>query len=225
MSSTKRGGQRSEADNYPSPFWCIHRLIDRVRLPVDGIWYEPCAGQGAIIQALNTRGEYRDWWANELREEERPRLQVSLPRDGRLTFGDILDPALQLPPRDQVTVVITNPPYRFAWELLHKMLREFPQAYIALLLRVNFIASKTRYRFMCQYMPDLYVLPNRPGFKRWGKTDSPEYGWFIWGPTPRQKSVGRLELLGITTVGERRSAGTSQSPISLGSADLAEEAE
>lgn len=204
MSSTKRGGQRSEADNYPTPFWCTHRLMDRVPLPKHGIWYEPCAGDGAIIQAMNVRGEYREWWANELREEERPRLQMSLPRDGVVTFGDILDPALRLPPRDEVTVVKTNPPYRIAWELLHKMLREFPKAHIALLLRVNFVASEGRYGFMSRYMPDIYVLPNRPGFKGWGKTDSPEYAWFVWGPVSRARTEGKIVLLDLTSTEERK---------------------
>jgi len=204
MSSTNRGGKRSPSDNYGTPFWCTHRLMDRLQLPKDGIWYEPCAGDGAIIHAMNTRKEYREWWANEIRKEERPRLSVSLPREGVLTIGDILDSNLPLPPRNEMTVVKTNPPYRIAWELLHKMLKEFPDAHIVLLLRVNFIASQNRYGFMSKYMPDLYVLPNRPGFKGWGKTDSPEYGWFHWGPSPRSRTQGKVELLGLTSKEERK---------------------
>jgi len=213
MSSTKRGGQRSPSDNYPTPPWCLNRLIDRLQdeLPKGGIWYEPCAGDGAILQTLNVRKAYRNWWANELRQEERPRLLMSVPRDGVITAGDYLDAELQLPPRDEVSVVITNPPYRIAWELLHKSLREFPKAHIVLLLRVNFIASQGRYGFMSQYMPDLYVLPNRPGFKGWGKTDSPEYGWFHWKPEPRARTAGKVELLGLTSQEERKRA--SDAPI------------
>ena len=204
MSSTNRGGQRSPADQYPTPPWVTHRLLERLTLPSGGIWYEPCAGDGAIIQALNTQGQHRSWWANELREEERPRLTVSLPREGVLTIGDILNPGTSLPPRDQVTVVITNPPYRIAWELLHKMLQEFPGAHIVLLLRVNFYASQGRYEFLSNYAPDIYVLPNRPGFKGWGKTDSPEYGWFHWGPSPRARKQGFHELLNLTSKEERK---------------------
>jgi len=204
MSSTKRGGQRSEADNYPTPFWCTHRFIERVRLPLNGIWYEPCAGDGSIIQAMNVRKEYRQWWANEIREEERPKLEVVTPRDGVVTIGDILAPSTPLPPADEVTVVKTNPPYRIAWELLHKMLREFPLAHIVFLLRVNFYASQGRHAFMSEYAPDIYVLPNRPGFKGWGKTDSPEYGWFHWGPSPRARKRGFHELLGLTSKEERK---------------------
>ena len=204
MSSTKRGGQRSESDNYPTPFWCVHRFIERLQLPASGIWYEPCAGEGAIIQAMNVRKEYRRWWANEIRAEENPKLRMVTPRDGGVCIGDILDPTTPLPPRSDVSVIITNPPYRIAWELLHKMLREFPHAHIALLLRVNFYASKARHGFMSKYAPDIYVLPNRPGFKKWGKTDSPEYGWFYWGPSPRARERGFHELLDLTSLEERK---------------------
>ena len=205
MSSTKRGGQRTEADNYPTPPWVTRRLLERLSLPTGGIWFEPCAGEGAIIEVARLYGspQWRTWWANELRPEaELPLSKVV--QGGHLTIADILDPATPLPPREDVTVIITNPAYRIAWELLHKMLREFPYAHIVLLLRVNFIASQHRYGFMSQYMPDLYVLPNRPGFKGWGKTDSPEYGWFHWGPSPRARKTGKIELLDLTSVEERR---------------------
>ena len=208
MSSTKRGGQRSPSDNYPTPHWVTNRIIDRLctKLPMSGIWYEPCAGDGSLIHPFTVRKLCPTWWANEIREEERPRLSVSVPRAGVVTTGDILDPSTPLPPKDQVQVVITNPPYRIAWELLHKMLREFPDSHIILLLRVNFIASQGRYGFMSQYMPDVYVLPNRPGFKGWGKTDSPEYGWFHFPPSPRARTEGKIELLALTSREERRRA-------------------
>lgn len=204
VSSTNRGGQRSEADNYPTPPWVIHRFFDRLVLPTDGIWYEPCAGAGAIIQTLNTRRVYPTWWANELRKEESPTLMVSLPRNGTLSIADILDPSTPLPPKETTKVIITNPPYNIAWELMHKMLREFPAAHLALLLRVNFYASQLRHSFMSRFAPDIYVLPNRPGFKKPGKTDSPEYAWFHWGPSPRARTRGFHELLDLTSLEERK---------------------
>lgn len=177
--------------------------MDRVKLPTHGIWYEPCAGDGAIIQAAADKGFRPYWWANELRPETLPILERVNAR-GINWIGDILDPVTSLPTRRDVTVVITNPPYRIAWEVLHKMLHEFPKAHIVLLLRVNFIASQIRHGFMSQYMPDLYVLPNRPGFKGWGKTDSPEYGWFHWLPSPRARTRGGYELLALTSKEERK---------------------
>lgn len=203
MSSTNRGGQRSEADNYPTPPWCVHRFLERLELPTDGVWFEPCAGEGAIIQAAADMGVKPYWVANELRPEARPLLDMAN-RKGRNTTWDILDPSTPIPSGQDVTVVMTNPAYRIAWELLHKMLQEFPLAHIALLLRLNFYASETRHDFMSNYAPDIYVLPNRPGFKGWGKTDSPEYGWFHWGPSPRARTRGFHELLDLTSLEERK---------------------
>lgn len=207
MSSTKRGGQRSESDNYPTPPWCVHRLLDRVSFPTNGHWFEPCAGEGSLIAAAD--GWYsahgltmiNEWRANELRPEALPLLEKHVPRSV-ITIGDALDLMLKWP--QDVGLVITNPPYRIAWELLHRALRTYPDAYIALLLRYNFISSQNRHPFMSQYMPDTYVLPNRPGFKEWGKTDSPEYAWFIWEPAPRARTRGFNELLDLTSLEERK---------------------
>ena len=185
-----------------TPPWCVHRLLERLELP-RGLWYEPCAGEGAIVQAVGRHHPTVEWWLNELRPETEDVLRRLDPM-ARITIGDYLDSGLELPPRDQVKVVITNPPYRVAWELLHKTLKEFPNAHVVLLLRVNFIASQTRHGFMNRYMPDVYVLPNRPGFKGWGKTDSPEYGWFYWRPIPRARTTGKLQLLELTSKEERK---------------------
>jgi hypothetical protein len=209
MSSTKRGGQRTESDNYPTPPWCVHRLLDRVPFPTNGSWYEPCAGEGDLIGATNTwfrrlAGKAMwEWDANELRLDAVPLLEKHLPRS-RITVGDYLEPLTELPLAERVGVVITNPPYRIAWEVLHKSLREFPDSYIVLLLRLNFVSSQARHPFMTAYMPDIYVLPNRPGFKGWGKTDSPEYAWFVWQPSPRARTVGKIELLALTSLEERK---------------------
>lgn len=209
MSSTNRGGKRSPSDLYPTPPWCTYRLVERLVFPTNGVWFEPCAGEGAIIQACTDKGLTPYWIANELRPEAAPVLSL-VNRRGRNAIGDILDPSTRLPSGEDVTVIITNPPYRIAWELLHKMLREFPQAYIALLLRVNFYASQERHHFMSNYAPDIYVLPNRPGFKAWGKTDSPEYGWFVWPPSPRARTRGVHELLDLTPLEERKRVSDAQ---------------
>lgn len=171
-------------------------------LPLYNAWYEPCAGDGAIIQAANSGGVVpKTWYANELREDMRGELERHVP-PAAVTIGDYLGP-VELPPRDDVSVVITNPPYRIAWEVLHKSLTEFPRSHVVLLLRLNFVASQVRHGFMTTYTPDIYVLPNRPSFRGRGKTDSPEYAWFVWGPAPRARTRGRIEVLALTSRAER----------------------
>ena len=48
MSATNRGAVRNEHDFYPTPAWCVHRLLEAVPLPA-GRWLEPCVGDGAKI--------------------------------------------------------------------------------------------------------------------------------------------------------------------------------
>ena len=226
MSSTRRGGKRSPSDNYPTPAFCVHRLLDRVPLVGDGIWYEPCAGEGAIIRAVESwrsgRLEGIDWYANELRSEAVPTLEKVVPRE-RITVGDyrdILFPPLTnaiglerpwdeaAPNSQDVSVVITNPPFRLAMDVINQSLTSFPHASLVLLLRLNFLGSEDRQPFHRDFAPDVYVLPNRPSFRPSARgkhsTDSPEYAWFCWGPSPRRRAVGEYQILDTTPLEERR---------------------
>lgn len=46
-------------------------------------------------------------------------------------------------------------------------------------LRLNFLGSKKRCKWLQADMPDVYVLPNRPDFTGDGG-DATEYAWFVW---------------------------------------------
>lgn len=65
MSSTKRGTKRVELDQYPTPKWCVHRLLEAVDLPA-GRWLEPCAGAGNIINAVSEVRSDVKWDAWEI---------------------------------------------------------------------------------------------------------------------------------------------------------------
>lgn len=199
MSSTNRGNERSPADNYPTPTFCIDRLLEAVSLP-GGVWYEPCAGEGAIIQAVNDRRSDVQWRAVEYRQAGHEELCRRLPGVVAVC-GDALDPYPFLSefPLGQPQVVITNPPFSIAFELLQHLMREHPEAHIAFLLRINFWGSKKRHDFFTKYPPDTYVLPNRPSFKGAGTTDSIEYAWFVWPPSPRAREFGKIKVLGLTS--------------------------
>jgi hypothetical protein len=203
MSSTNRGGKRSPADNYPTPSFCVHRLLERVELP-GGLWYEPCAGEGAIIEAVNQVRDDVEWRATELREnghEELVRRHGRLP-GFRANCGDALDP-YPFDRSDPVKVVITNPPFSIAFELLNHEMREHPDAMIALLLRINFWGSKKRQPFFEKFPADTFILPNRPSFRGAGTTDSIEYAWFIWPGQPRMREFGKVAVLALTARDEQ----------------------
>lgn len=168
-----------------------------------GYWYEPCAGEGAIIQAAKHHGlEDVTWCANEIREDAIPVLKKFV-SDDLISLGSCLDPTVGA---DNPAVVITNPPFSIAWEMLQTSLRRWHMSHIVLLLRLNFLGSVTRHPFMSKFPPDTYILPNRPDFKGKGKTDSIEYAWMHWAPAPRKREFGRLQVLDLTPLEERRSS-------------------
>jgi hypothetical protein len=94
-------------------------------------------------------------------------------------------------------VIITNPPFTLAEEFVRKSRQE--AAYVVMLLRLSFLASKRRHGWLSYDMPDVYVLPQRPSFVRNAKghagVDSSEYAWFFWGREHR--TSGTLHLLGL----------------------------
>lgn len=196
MSSTNRGSQRSPADYYPTPGWCVDRLLEAAALP-GGLWLEPCAGEGDIVSAVKaTRPDVR-WAMNELRAECRGTLRGLSGDEDRVHIGDIAD--WQAP--EGAAVAITNPPFRVAMDVVQWCLAHAEVA--VLLLRLNFVGSVKRADFMRAHPPDIYVLPNRPSFTGKG-TDSVEYAWFVWDQRRPKAAHGRLQVLATTPSSERR---------------------
>jgi len=197
MSSTKRGGKRNESDYYPTPAWCTKRLLEHTHLP-SGPWLEPCAGYGHIIKASKELRPDIEWTANELREDCRDEL---LPLADTISFGDFL--SWPTPEAPRFNVAITNPPFSLAMPIINKCL-EYAK-WVVMLLRLNFVGTADRSPFFKSFMPDSLVLPERPSFTGKGTTDSIEYAWFVWPDSlNRRRSRGYIELLGNTSLEERR---------------------
>ncbi|APR81061.1 Phage protein [Minicystis rosea] len=194
MSSTNRGGTRNPADFYPTPRWCVLRALEEMALP-GGEWIEPCAGDGAIVRAVQQARADVSWQAVELRETCRPLLEKSLSGKGRVVCTDFFD----WDPARRFDVLFTNPPYSLAEQFLEKGLSIASN--VVLLLRLNFLASARRAELMRRRAPDVYVLPNRPSFSGQG-TDSVEYAWFHWPPEHRRR--GSMVVLPSSSIDERR---------------------
>ena len=196
MSSTNRGGKRTPADYYPTPGWCVHRLLEAADLP-GGRWLEPAAGDGHIIRAV---GDVRDdvtWSAVELREDCLAALEDAVGHSGSVHIGDFLEVDADTA---KPAVIVTNPPYSIAMEMLESALG-VDGAVVVMLLRLNFLASARRAPLMRRFPPDVYVLPNRPSFSGKG-TDSIEYAWFAW-PIDRVREAGAVRVLRPTSPTER----------------------
>jgi hypothetical protein len=200
VSSTNRGGQRSEADSYPTPPWPVHRLLEKLPLP-GGKWLEPGGGTGNIVRAVNEMRSDVTWWSCELREECRNDLVSAVGDPERVVIGDYLDPAFEFPGNPRFDVALGNPPFWLAMEFIEK---SFTMAdAVGMLLRLNFIGSEERHAWMQQWPADIYVLPNRPQFRGTG-SDSIEYAWFVWEQGKKPRMYGLHRMLDLTPLAVRQ---------------------
>ena len=189
MSAANRSESRVAFDVYPTPAWCVHRLLEEVELP-GGHWCEPAAGDGAIIRAVRDVRRDVTWSALELRSE----CQAALVKEGaEVQIGDALESPWQLRP-ELLTLVITNPPYALAEAFLARALEASTS--VALLLRLDFLGSERRSGLFRRVPPDIHVLPNRPSFVA-GRTDASEYAWFVWRHY-RDRRYGNVGVLATT---------------------------
>ncbi len=174
MSATNRGAIRHADDAYYTPAWCVRALLATVQLP-GGNWLEPAVGDGAIVRAVNEVRQDIFWTVND----------IDLLRVGDLSaFGWGHSPytaaGFEFAAEDEMQdVVITNPPFNQALEFVQGAMKD--GRVVVMLLRLNWLASQKRNRFLLDNPPSVYVLPRRPSFTNDGKTDATDYAWFIWG--------------------------------------------
>lgn len=182
MSATgrgKRGG--GGADFFPTPPWCVHRLLDKVPLP-PGRWLEPAVGSGDIVRAVDEHALCRGrvtWQTMDIRAE---------------AGADICGDFIEAPPDafGVVDAVLTNPPFNLALAFAQAALAL--ASCVAFLQRINWLRGSPEHNaWMRANAPSVYVLPQRPSFDGYG-TDATEYAWFVWGVGP----VAHVGLLGDT---------------------------
>jgi len=173
MSSTNRGTRGGNGhDQFPTPAWCVHRLLEAIELPGSN-WLEPCAGAGAIIKAVNEKRNGVHWYAWDIDGKYRDSLVWSIGTD-RVQIGDALK--LSIPPSTHT--ILTNPPF-FISHLLAEHFLASSKALVVFLQRLNWCAGPRAAMFRGQ-RPSVYVLPDRPSFTPDGKTDSIEFAWFVF---------------------------------------------
>lgn len=193
MSSTNRGNGRAELDQYPTPHWCVHRLLEVRDLP-GGVWFEPCAGAGEIIKAKasypDSYGNAGPWIVNEIDPKYEAELKLYA-GDSNVRIGDARD----FPIRNGLSVIITNPPFSIAQEILERCLM-VESALTIFLQRLNWCAGP-RAELFRKLKPSVFVLPNRPSFNGKG-TDSIEYAWFVFD------GKGTFQMLAETPLEIRR---------------------
>jgi hypothetical protein len=173
MTATNRGAERVEHDNYPTPAWCVRRLLDVA--PWDyqdelGDWrtpsciLEPCAGEGAIVRVLRDAYPRAYLCATDIREGVAPKLTQS----GASWACDHVD-AAEWGKRDGIAadLEITNPPFLLWHSIAVASLAWRKPMWLALLLRIGAAAHLSQEidgKRVTLPTPSLYVLPNRPNF-------------------------------------------------------------
>jgi hypothetical protein len=210
MSATNRGSERDPLDRYDTPAWPVHRLLERVHLPLEGRWLEPCAGNGSIRAAVES------WRPDMGKAIEWTEVDIAPRREG-ITKADFFEWIWKQPIRPGLfDVTPSNPPYQFALKFAFWSTRV--SKVTALLLRLNWLEGAAteepaRFEFLRETKPDLYILPNRPEFRLDGKplvrkgkevkgSDATAYAWYVWHPD----CDGRYRHLDATPKAERRPA-------------------
>lgn len=183
MSSKGRGKQSVEHDYYPTPAWCVDRLLDDCGAELlrgGGLSaLEPTVGDGAICRAVDAwilrecvGVDTLAWTGVELRRKAGAADAVEWLHDG-------VDFRLWASTTERrFDLSMGNPPFTLAEAILRPALALSDHG--AFLLRVGFMGAAERLPFFHEH-PDfaLRVLPNRPSFDGEG-TDSATYAWFVW---------------------------------------------
>lgn len=176
MSSTNRGTVRNEVDFYVTPDETIEKILYELAWCHGTEILEPCAGNGAIVRALKHKPTKYIVTAVEIRNSETENL-FKAGADHVYCGIDFLKMS-KLNPKPEV--IITNPPYSIAQEIIEHCFEIAPDAEIIMLLRLGFLGSKKRKSFWGKHpVTQLYPLGQRPSFTGKG-TDSADYAWFVW---------------------------------------------
>lgn len=188
MSSTNRGYERHKTDYYVTPKKDIKDflvvffrdiaesgVIDDVQgtaeMPQRLLWLDPCCGgdekHGASYPEAIKELIGLDIETMDIREDSKAEIKANY---------------LEIQLDIKADIIITNPPFFCAKEIITKALDDVNEGgYVIMLLRLNFFGSKDRKEFLQNNMPILtYVHNRRMSFTDDGKTDSIEYAHFVW---------------------------------------------
>jgi len=178
MSATGRSDVRRVDDHYETPEWAVRSLLEAVKLqePI----FDPGAGKGAITAALLLAG-YGNVYGLELDAE---RARLGRDRNLPVYHGDFL---VHAKPGSHPRSIIANPPYSLAQEFIDKALEVVdPFGRVFMLLRMNFLASKTRHEWWRTVgLTSVNVLSRRPSFTN-GGSDACDYAWLEFWPERRR---------------------------------------
>ena len=143
--NSKRNKSKDCSDLYSTPEIALDKLFEVVDFSKDKKYFEPCAGIGIVSEYLREKGLYVV--SNELFEH------------GYITEynEDFLNTDVEF----DCDTIVSNPPYKLAYEFVNKGFECAKEQY--LLLRLQFLESKKRYEqlFSKGHLKNVYVFVSR----------------------------------------------------------------
>jgi len=148
MSSTNRSDARSKhiADYYVTPQYAIKDFLseflidENINFPEELNWLDPCAGGDIDNEMSYPAVIKRDFGVRkittcDLREDSLAEIK-----------GDYRN--ISFREDEKFDVIITNPPFNLAQEIIEKALKDVKEGgYVIMLLRLNYFGSKGRKPF------------------------------------------------------------------------------
>lgn len=175
MSSTNRSNARDThvSDYYVTPLQSIKDFIkEQTQINFVGLnILDPCAG-GDKHHKMSYPEVLRAYTSSITTVDVREDSLASIKEDYlSLELKGLL-----------IDVIITNPPFNLALEIIEKALKDVVEGgYVVMLLRLNFFGSQKRKPFFDKYPPlACYVHNKRMKFTNTNGTDSIEYMHCIW---------------------------------------------
>ncbi len=157
--------ERRDGDSYYTQPWVTQALVQSYALR--GPIWEPAAGRGDMVSTL------RSWTKLEVIGTD-----ISM---GKKKY-DFLNPKGYVPAFGSI---VTNPPYRLAEAFARHALKH-TGGKVAILVRLDFLASQRRHKLFTEHPPHLIlVLSRRPSMPP-GWQDAPAKGgmhdfcWIVW---------------------------------------------
>lgn len=188
MSSTNRGADRHISDYYVTPMYEIKKFWDEFKKHnnIEDIKYvlDPAAG-GDDKHLMS--------YPLVLGEEKFKIITLDLRDDSLAEIkGDYFETKFE----NSFDMIITNPPFSYGIEFIKKALDDVKNdGYVIMLLRLNFLGSKVRNKWLRENMPyEIYVHGKRMSFTDDGRADSVEYAHFVWKKNCKNEST-KLYLL------------------------------
>lgn len=174
MSSTNRSNARDThiSDYYVTPVASILEFLKHQTQVVftNKVILDPCAGGDS---------KHKMSYPEALKSFSKSIATIDIRND---SLAELQEDYLVYDLSHKPDIIITNPPFNLAIEIIEKALQDVKEGgYVIMLLRLNFFGSKKRKPFFDAYPPlACYVHSNRMKFTNTSGTDSIEYMHCIW---------------------------------------------